>query len=119
MIRVHKSKYVINIAVIVYFKSSFSTSKLQHYLQELSFSISGEHVKFDMRGDSIPSYDLINWQRLQNGDIDFIKVGLYDGAMDAGKELVIQDQKLKWPDNQSKARCSHNVHCMLKYKYKI
>ncbi|XP_053478290.1 extracellular calcium-sensing receptor-like [Ictalurus furcatus] len=80
--------------------------QLQHYLQELSFSISGEHVKFDMRGDSIPSYDLINWQRLQNGDIDFIKVGLYDGAMDAGKELVIQDQKLKWPDNQSKVPIS-------------
>ncbi|KAG7333495.1 hypothetical protein KOW79_003630 [Hemibagrus wyckioides] len=56
-----------------------------------------------MKGDSIPSYDLINWQRLPNGDIDFIKVGIYDGSMDAGKELVIQDERIKWPGNQSKA----------------
>lgn len=72
-----------------------------------------------MKGDSIPSYDLINWQRLPNGDIDFIKVGIYDGSMDAGKELVIQDERIKWPGNQSKARCSHNVHCMLMYSLNL
>uniref|UniRef100_A0A3B4E4M8 G-protein coupled receptors family 3 profile domain-containing protein n=1 Tax=Pygocentrus nattereri TaxID=42514 RepID=A0A3B4E4M8_PYGNA len=66
--------------------------QLQHYLQEVSFSISGERVNFDARGDSIPSYDLINWQRETNGDINFVKVGLYDGARDAGRELLIQDQ---------------------------
>uniref|UniRef100_A0A4W4H5F9 Olfactory receptor C family, v1 n=1 Tax=Electrophorus electricus TaxID=8005 RepID=A0A4W4H5F9_ELEEL len=66
--------------------------QLQHYLQEVSFLVSGEHVNFDTRGDSVPSYDLINWQRQKNGDISFIKVGLYDGARDSGKELVIQDQ---------------------------
>ncbi|XP_036441045.1 extracellular calcium-sensing receptor-like [Colossoma macropomum] len=80
--------------------------QLQHYLQEVSFSISGEHVNFDARGDSIPSYDLINWQRQANGDIDFVKVGLYDGARDAGRELLIQDQAVVWPGNQSKAPVS-------------
>ncbi|KAL7879138.1 hypothetical protein AOLI_G00101120 [Acnodon oligacanthus] len=77
--------------------------QLQHYLQEVSFSVSGERVNFDARGDSIPSYDLINWQRQANGDIDFVKVGLYDGARDAGRELLIQDQAVVWPGNQSKA----------------
>ncbi|XP_060733769.1 extracellular calcium-sensing receptor-like [Tachysurus vachellii] len=76
--------------------------QLQHYLQEVSFSLSGEHVNFDMKGDSIPSYDLINWQRFPDGDINFINVGMYDGSMDAGKELVIMDEKIKWPGNQSK-----------------
>ncbi|XP_066540566.1 extracellular calcium-sensing receptor-like [Hoplias malabaricus] len=80
--------------------------QLQHYLQEVSFSISGEHVNFDARGDSIPSYDLINWQKRANGDIDFAKVGLYDGASDAGKELVIQDQGIMWPGNQTKSPVS-------------
>lgn len=79
----------------------------------MSFSLSGEHVNFDMKGDSIPSYDLINWQRFPDGDINFINVGMYDGSMDAGKELVIEDKKIKWPGNQSKARCSHNKHCMI------
>lgn len=76
----------------------------------MSFSVSGEHVNFDARGDSVPSYDLINWQRQTNGDINFVKVGLYDGARDAGNELVIQDQAVVWADNQSKARCS--VFCI-------
>uniref|UniRef100_A0A3B4CIA6 G-protein coupled receptors family 3 profile domain-containing protein n=1 Tax=Pygocentrus nattereri TaxID=42514 RepID=A0A3B4CIA6_PYGNA len=80
--------------------------QLQHYLQEVSFSISGERVNFDARGDSIPSYDLINWQRETNGDINFVKVGLYDGARDAGRELLIQDQAVVWPGNQSKAPVS-------------
>ncbi|KAL6479459.1 hypothetical protein MHYP_G00128920 [Metynnis hypsauchen] len=78
--------------------------QLQHYLQEVSFSVSGERVNFDARGDSIPSYDLINWKRQANGDINFVKVGLYDGARDAGRELLIQDQAVVWPGNQSKAR---------------
>ncbi|XP_072551227.1 extracellular calcium-sensing receptor-like [Salminus brasiliensis] len=80
--------------------------QLQHYLQEVSFSVSGEHVNFDARGDSIPSYDLINWQKHANRDIEFVKVGLYDGARDAGKELVIEDQSVVWPGNQSKAPLS-------------
>ncbi|XP_076853594.1 extracellular calcium-sensing receptor [Brachyhypopomus gauderio] len=80
--------------------------QLQHYLQEVSFFISGEHVNFDTRGDSIPSYDLINWQRQKNGDMEFIKVGLYDGARDSGKELVIQDQEVMWLGNQSKVPIS-------------
>ncbi|KAI4898230.1 hypothetical protein NFI96_001064 [Prochilodus magdalenae] len=80
--------------------------QLQHYLQEVSFSISGEQVNFDARGDSIPSYDLIHWQRRPNGDTDFVKVGLYDGARDAGKELLVQDQAVVWPGHQSKASCA-------------
>lgn len=110
----HKFKYIITIVAIIYFKFSLSKIKIQQYLQEVSFSVSGEHVNFDMKGDSIPSYDLINWQRLQNGDTDFVKVGIYDGAMDAGKELVIQDEKIKWPVNQSKARCSHKIQVQIK-----
>ncbi|XP_042564660.1 extracellular calcium-sensing receptor-like [Clupea harengus] len=63
--------------------------QLQHYLQEVSFFISGENVNFDMKGDSIPSYDLINWQRYTDGQIQFVTVGLYVGTKDAGNELII------------------------------
>uniref|UniRef100_A0A8C1QI67 G-protein coupled receptors family 3 profile domain-containing protein n=1 Tax=Cyprinus carpio TaxID=7962 RepID=A0A8C1QI67_CYPCA len=52
--------------------------QLQNYLEDVSFSIAGENVKFDNNGDSVPYYDLINWQRHTNGDIQFVKVGLYD-----------------------------------------
>ncbi|XP_059362234.1 extracellular calcium-sensing receptor-like [Carassius carassius] len=68
--------------------------QLQHYLQEISFSVSGENVNFDVKGDSIPSYDLINWQRHASGDIQFVKVGLYEGAQQTGRELLIVEQAI-------------------------
>ncbi|XP_036392196.1 extracellular calcium-sensing receptor-like [Megalops cyprinoides] len=70
--------------------------QLQQYLQEVSFTISEEAVDFDMNGDSIPSYDLINWQRGAAGKIEFVNVGLYDGAKEAGNELFIQEEAMIW-----------------------
>ncbi|CDQ95501.1 unnamed protein product, partial [Oncorhynchus mykiss] len=91
--------------------------QLQHYLQELSFYISGEEVNFDLKGDSIPYYDIINWQRGSGGNMEFINVGLFDGAKDSGKELVIQEEKIVWAGHQSKASCSHcvfnHIRCQL------
>uniref|UniRef100_A0A672K3W0 G-protein coupled receptors family 3 profile domain-containing protein n=1 Tax=Sinocyclocheilus grahami TaxID=75366 RepID=A0A672K3W0_SINGR len=55
--------------------------QLQQYLQEVSFTISGETVKFDMKGDSILSYDLINWQRGSAGNIEFVNVGMFDAIL--------------------------------------
>ncbi|XP_048121046.1 extracellular calcium-sensing receptor-like [Alosa alosa] len=70
--------------------------QLQHYLQDVSFFISDEKVNFDMKGDSIPSYDLINWQRDANRQIQFVSVGLYDEAKGAGNELIIDKETIKW-----------------------
>ncbi|XP_018605280.2 extracellular calcium-sensing receptor [Scleropages formosus] len=74
--------------------------QLQQYLQEVSFTISGETVNFDEKGDAIPSYDLINWQRGVAGNIEFVKVGMFDGSKDAGKELFIQDEAIMWTGHQ-------------------
>ncbi|KPP59554.1 extracellular calcium-sensing receptor-like, partial [Scleropages formosus] len=81
--------------------------QMQQYLQEVSFIISGEEVNFDEKGDSVPSYDLINWQRDTSGKIQFINVGMFDGAKDAGKELFIKEDAIVWTGNKSQARCSH------------
>ncbi|XP_003977268.1 extracellular calcium-sensing receptor-like [Takifugu rubripes] len=68
--------------------------QLQHSLQEVAFKISGEVVDFDQRGDSIPYYDIINWQRGVDGSIEFVNVGLFDGSKPTGKELVIQEDRI-------------------------
>uniref|UniRef100_A0AAY4DQZ3 G-protein coupled receptors family 3 profile domain-containing protein n=1 Tax=Denticeps clupeoides TaxID=299321 RepID=A0AAY4DQZ3_9TELE len=80
--------------------------QLQHYLQDVSFNILGEEVNFDDKGDSIPSYDLINWQRGSEGNIEFINVGMFDGSNEAGKELIIQDGTITWAGHQSKVLVS-------------
>ncbi|XP_077050172.1 extracellular calcium-sensing receptor-like [Siphateles boraxobius] len=86
--------------------SNVFPSQLQHYLEDVSFSVSGENVNFDNKGDSIPYYDLINWQSHSSGDIQFVKVGLYDGAQHSGRELVIEEQAIMWSKQQNKVPVS-------------
>ena len=91
--------------------------KLQHYLQEVAFNIGGEEVNFDLKGDSIPYYDIINWQRGPGGNIEFVNIGLFDGTKAAGMELVIEEEKIVWAGHQSEASCSHcvftHIRCQL------
>uniref|UniRef100_A0A3P9K9N8 Olfactory receptor C family, v3 n=1 Tax=Oryzias latipes TaxID=8090 RepID=A0A3P9K9N8_ORYLA len=54
----------------------------------LKFKIAGEEVNFDLKGDSVPYYDIINWQKGTSGNIEFVNVGLFDGTKAAGEELV-------------------------------
>uniref|UniRef100_A0A3B5LPU7 Olfactory receptor C family, v1 n=1 Tax=Xiphophorus couchianus TaxID=32473 RepID=A0A3B5LPU7_9TELE len=54
--------------------------QLQYYLQEVKFDMAGEEVNFDLKGDSVPYYDIINWQRGTTGSIEFVNVGLFDGT---------------------------------------
>uniref|UniRef100_A0A8C6WGA4 Olfactory receptor C family, v3 n=1 Tax=Neogobius melanostomus TaxID=47308 RepID=A0A8C6WGA4_9GOBI len=80
--------------------------QLQHYLQEVEFNIGGEEVKFDLKGDSVPYYDIINWQRSTGGNIEFVLVGLFDGTKTTGQELDIQEDRIIWAGHQSKVPVS-------------
>ncbi|XP_028818014.1 extracellular calcium-sensing receptor-like [Denticeps clupeoides] len=80
--------------------------QLQHYLQEVSFSIADEKINFDEKGNAIPYYDLINWQRDANGQIQFVTVGLYDGTKPHEKELFIQEEGLKWTGDRKEVLVS-------------
>uniref|UniRef100_A0AAV2IZC7 Receptor ligand binding region domain-containing protein n=1 Tax=Knipowitschia caucasica TaxID=637954 RepID=A0AAV2IZC7_KNICA len=82
--------------------------QLQQYLQEVEFTIDGEKVNFDHKGDSIPYYDIINWQRGTSGNIEFVPVGLFDGTRAAGQELVINEDRIMWAGHQSKASSCSN-----------
>lgn len=75
----------------------------------MKFIIAGEEVNFDLKGDSIPYYDIINWQRGTSGNIEFVNVGLFDGTKPAGEELVIQEDMIMWAGDQSEASCSQCV----------
>lgn len=86
---------------------------LQHYLQEVKFNIDGEEVNFDLVGDSVPYYDIINWQRGTSRNIEFVPVGLFDGTKAVGQELVIQEDRIVWAGHQSKASCSS--HCIFTF----
>uniref|UniRef100_A0A671U6E9 Olfactory receptor C family, v3 n=1 Tax=Sparus aurata TaxID=8175 RepID=A0A671U6E9_SPAAU len=72
----------------------------------LTFNIAGEEVNFDLKGDSIPYYDIVNWQRGTGENIEFVNVGLFDGTKPAGEELVIQEDRIIWvPVSVCSASC--------------
>ncbi|KAG7495476.1 extracellular calcium-sensing receptor-like [Solea senegalensis] len=80
--------------------------QLQHYLQEVNFQIAGEEVDFDAKGDSVPYYDIINWQRGPAGNTEFVNVGLFDGTKAVGEELLIQEDGIMWAGHQSEVPVS-------------
>ncbi|XP_037313706.2 extracellular calcium-sensing receptor-like [Pungitius pungitius] len=80
--------------------------QLQYYLQEVEFKIAEEKVNFDLKGDSIPYFDVLNWQRGKGGNIEFVNVGSFDGTKPAGEELVIQEDRIMWvPVSVCSASC--------------
>ncbi|MBN3281234.1 CASR protein, partial [Polyodon spathula] len=86
--------------------SNIKPFQLQQYIQKVSFTNSlGEKISFDVNGDPIASYDIMNWQRRADGNIWFATVGLYDASEGVGNELVIHEEAIIWNSNQTKARC--------------
>lgn len=78
------------------------------------FNIAGEEVNFDLNGDSIPYYDVINWQRGTSGNIEFVHVGLFDGTKPAGEELDIKEDEMIWAGHRSEASWSHCVFIFIR-----
>ncbi|XP_038671387.1 extracellular calcium-sensing receptor-like [Scyliorhinus canicula] len=78
-------------------KSNPLSWQLLQYLREVRFTNQfGEEVSFDEAGDPIASYDLINWQKLPDLSVDFVKVGYYDAAMPEGEELALYESRIIW-----------------------
>uniref|UniRef100_A0A672G7M8 Extracellular calcium-sensing receptor-like n=1 Tax=Salarias fasciatus TaxID=181472 RepID=A0A672G7M8_SALFA len=63
----------------------------------------GDEVYFNENGDPPAKYEIVNWKRRENDNVDFVTVGLYDASLPAGKQLILQDNSLIWAQN------SHHV----------
>ncbi|KAK2847370.1 hypothetical protein Q5P01_010369 [Channa striata] len=87
-------------------RNSIKPWELQYYIQDVRFNIDGEEINFDLKGDSVPYYDIINWQKGTAGNIELVNVGLFDGTKPAGEELVIQEDKIMWAGHQSEVPMS-------------
>nr|XP_053651495.1 uncharacterized protein LOC128701648 [Cherax quadricarinatus] len=65
-------------------------SLYRDYLMNVTFTYNNESVTFDSRGDPPGRYDIMNYQRLENGSFDYIPVGTWDnGTLVVHEELVI------------------------------
>ncbi|XP_075122990.1 extracellular calcium-sensing receptor-like [Leptodactylus fuscus] len=75
------------------FKSKLSPWKLLNYLKHVNFTIdSGDKISFDQNGDPYPSYDLVNWQKRDNGSKFFAHVGKFVG----NENLKVKENTIMW-----------------------
>ncbi|XP_075426631.1 extracellular calcium-sensing receptor-like isoform X2 [Ascaphus truei] len=70
----------------------FNIPMLLKYLKLVNFTTSaGDKVNFDQNGDPYPSYDLLNWQKRNDGSIVFVPVGEFneDGHLRVAEDVIM------------------------------
>ncbi|KAG7268357.1 hypothetical protein CRUP_019567 [Coryphaenoides rupestris] len=65
-----------------------SPAKVLDQLKRVNFSRNGYHVSFDANGDPVAFYELINWQKNENGGLEFVTVGHYDESLPLGQKCL-------------------------------
>nr|XP_006637609.1 PREDICTED: extracellular calcium-sensing receptor-like [Lepisosteus oculatus] len=68
-----------------------------HYLERVNFTTHyGDRVSFDENGDALAIYDVMNWQRADDGSVKTVTIGLFDESAPAGQELTLNEDKIFW-----------------------
>uniref|UniRef100_A0A8C1UQZ5 G-protein coupled receptors family 3 profile domain-containing protein n=1 Tax=Cyprinus carpio TaxID=7962 RepID=A0A8C1UQZ5_CYPCA len=64
------------------------TSTKSKYIRGVQFTIkTGEEISFDASGDPVARYDLVNWQPVQDGSLQFKNLGFYDSSLTSGNNI--------------------------------
>ncbi|XP_053356949.1 extracellular calcium-sensing receptor-like [Clarias gariepinus] len=66
-------------------------------LKKVNFTTNlGDRVWFDSTGATAARYDVVNWQRGLNGQVEFKVVGYYDASLPSGKQFVLNAEHIVW-----------------------
>ncbi|KAK9958596.1 hypothetical protein ABG768_010707 [Culter alburnus] len=88
--------------------------KVLQYMKDVRFTIkTGENIFFDASGDPVARYDLVNWQPVEDGILQFKHVGVYDSSMPSGQRLQINLEYILWAGNTGKlpvSMCSESCY---------
>ncbi|XP_030621119.1 extracellular calcium-sensing receptor-like [Chanos chanos] len=82
--------------------SQITPQKVLEYIREVNFTAkTGERIFFDASGDPAARYDLVNWQRAEDGTLWFKKVGLYDSSQPSEKRFILSHEYMIWAGGQN------------------
>ncbi|XP_042195129.1 extracellular calcium-sensing receptor-like [Callorhinchus milii] len=72
-------------------------SELLHHMYAINFTAkNGESIYFDQNLDTVPLYELVNWQMNSEGIAHVVTVGHYDGLVHPDKRLFINKDDIVW-----------------------
>uniref|UniRef100_A0A8C4X713 Extracellular calcium-sensing receptor-like n=1 Tax=Erpetoichthys calabaricus TaxID=27687 RepID=A0A8C4X713_ERPCA len=78
-----------------------------HYVKKVNFTTkTGENVYFDINGDPVARYELVNWQLMKEGNVKYITVGYYDASLTEGAQFVLNNYTIIWAGNKTKVPTS-------------
>ncbi|XP_072557255.1 extracellular calcium-sensing receptor-like [Paramormyrops kingsleyae] len=82
------------------------------YLEKVNFTTKyGEQVSFDINGDPVARYELVNWHLTDAGTMKFKTVGTYDASLPSNKKFVLDQGNIVWAGGQSQmpqSKCSES-----------
>ncbi|XP_035240656.1 extracellular calcium-sensing receptor-like [Anguilla anguilla] len=79
--------------------------QVMDHLRKVNFSRNGYKVSFDANGDPVPTYELVNWQVMRDGHMEFVTVGNYDASAPDG-QVLIMNRNITWAGGQSQVPVS-------------
>uniref|UniRef100_A0AAR2LCP5 G-protein coupled receptors family 3 profile domain-containing protein n=1 Tax=Pygocentrus nattereri TaxID=42514 RepID=A0AAR2LCP5_PYGNA len=87
--------------------AKFTPWQIFQELKRVNFTTkNGYQVSFDSSGDPVAIYELINWQFMKDGSLDFVAVGHYDASRPRGQEFSMNSLNCVpcppefWPNTQ-------------------
>ncbi|KAM9312159.1 extracellular calcium-sensing receptor-like [Gastrophryne carolinensis] len=84
---------------------NFKPWQLTYYVQKVQVKlVDGGEVFFDENGDPPALYNIVNWQKGDNGLIKHVKVGSYDTA--SNNTLIINSSAIMWPFSEDQVPSS-------------
>ncbi|XP_075891812.1 extracellular calcium-sensing receptor-like [Nelusetta ayraudi] len=69
-------------------------------LKKVNFTQNGHDVSFDVNGDPVARYELVNWKKSESGTIELVAVGLYDASQPEGQEFHLH-RNITWMDGST------------------
>ncbi|XP_064158388.1 vomeronasal type-2 receptor 1-like [Anguilla rostrata] len=73
--------------------------QVMEHLRKVNFSRNGYKVSFDANGDPVATYELVNWQVMRDGHMEFVTVGHYDASAPDG-QVLIMNKNITWAGGQ-------------------
>ncbi|XP_053356943.1 extracellular calcium-sensing receptor-like [Clarias gariepinus] len=71
--------------------------KVVESLKKVHFTTSlEEQIWFDSTGATAAKYDVVNWQRGVNREVQFKVLGYYDASLPSGKQFVLNVEDIVW-----------------------